>query len=85
MLIQVRNILRQAMKRENPNKIIVGDLNTDFERITLNREVFQNILLEHRGQRLKNQMNTYRKGNHESNIDHTLLFANKGELDSIGH
>ena len=30
MLIQVRNILKQAMKMENPNKIIVGDLKTDF-------------------------------------------------------
>ena len=30
-------------------------------------------------------MNTYRKGIKESNIDHALLFANKGELDSIGH
>ena len=81
MLLQVKNILRKAMQRETKNKILVGDLNTDFEKITLNREVFQNLLLENRGQRMTNQMNTYRKGRNESNIDHTLLFANRGELD----
>ena len=52
MLVQVRNVHRQAMKRDHPNKIIVGDLNTDFEKTSLNREVFQSLLLEHRGQRL---------------------------------
>ena len=30
-------------------------------------------------------MKTYRKGVNESNIDHTIVFANRGELDNIGH
>ena len=49
MMLQVRGILRKAMKRANRSKIMVGDLNTDFEKVSLNREVFQNLLLEHRG------------------------------------
>ena len=73
------------MRIQKTSKVLVGDLNTDFEKLTVNREVFQNILLENRGQRLLNDMWTYRKGNHESNIDHALLFANSGELDNIGH
>ena len=49
MLLHVKRILRKAMRMENRSKVLVGDLNTDFERISMNRDVFQSILLEHRG------------------------------------
>ena len=73
------------MKLSKPSKVLVGDLNTDFEKHTVNREVFQNLLLENRGQRLLNNMWTYRKGDKESNLDHALVFANRGELDNTDH
>ena len=81
----VQGILIRAMQHPSRNKIMVGDLNTDFCKVSLNREVFQDLLMENRGQKLQNQMWTYRKGSKESNIDHVLIFANKGELDNIGH
>ena len=85
LMKHVSGILKKAMKMETRNKVVVGDLNTDFGKNTVNKEVFEHLLLENRGQRLENQMWTYRKGSKESNIDHTLVFAKRGELDNIGY
>ena len=71
----VAELLRNAMLRDEANKILLGDLNTGFTKQSLNHEVFQSLLLENRGLKLENRRCTYRKGTKESDIDHVLVFA----------
>ena len=50
------------------------DLNTDFNRTSLNNDAFSDLLFKYEGVRVINDKPTYIKGNNETNIDHVLLF-----------
>ena len=61
------------------------DLNTDFNRTSLNNDAFSDLLFKYEGVRVINDKPTYIKGNNETNIDHVLLFDKTQELAATEH
>ena len=73
------------MKQAEGPVIMAGDLNTDFERDSLNKDVFEDLEFKYEGIRMINDRPTFIRGDVETKIDHATIYDKSQSVRATRH